>query len=151
MPMTAQADPAVSAVRAALDAAGHELSELLVFRPDLGATHLVVRYNPLSSDTWDLEEEQNAAFAKTLRRAGWESAVDLGALVFIPDVPAPSTAPRTFLAAWRIAIDDVDDAQQAADEARGRQVDLGITESLWTVTDAVGRSRAVHCSDPDLS
>ncbi|MEU4077669.1 hypothetical protein [Streptomyces venezuelae] len=151
MPTTAQADPAVSAVRAALDAAGHELSELLVFRPDLGVEHLVVRYNPLSSDTWDLEEEQNTAYAKTLRRAGWESAVDLGALVFIPDVPAPSTAPKTYVASWRIAVDDVDDAQQAADEARARQLDPGVTESLWTVTDAVGRTRTIHCSDPDLS
>lgn len=94
MPTTAQADPAVSAVRAALDAAGHELSELLVFRPDRDADHLVVRFNPLSSDTWDLEEEQTTAYAKTLRRAGWESAVDLSALVFIPYVPAPTTAPR---------------------------------------------------------
>ncbi|MCX4826740.1 hypothetical protein OG883_44670 [Streptomyces sp. NBC_01142] len=151
MPTTAQADPAVSAVRAALDAAGHELSELRVFRPDHGAEHLVVQYNPLSSDTWELEEDQNAAYSKTLRRAGWESAVDLGTLVFIPDVPAPATAPRTFVATWRIAIDDVADVQQAADEARGRQLDPGITESLWTVTDAVGRTRTVHCTDPDLT
>jgi hypothetical protein len=151
MPTTTQADPAVSAVRAALDAAGHELSELRVFRPDLGAEHLVVRYNPLSSDTWELEEDQNAAYSKTLRRAGWESAVDLGTLVFIPDVPAPATAPRTFVAAWRIAIDNVDDPQQAAEEARGRQLNSDVTESLWTVTDAVGRTRSVDCSDPDLS
>lgn len=151
MPTTAQADPAISAVRAALDAAGHKLSELLVLRPDRGAEHLVVRYNPLSSDTWDLEEEQSTAYAETLRRAGWESAVDLGALVFIPHVPVPTTAPKTYVASWRIAIGNVDDAQQAADEARERQLDPGVTESLWTVTDAVGRSRTIHCSDPDLS
>lgn len=151
MPTTSQADPAVSAVRAALDAAGHELSELLVIRPDLGAEHLVIRYNPLSSDTWDLEEDQNTAYAETLRRAGWESAVDLGALVFIPDVPAPTTAPKTYVASWRIVVDGVDDAQQAAEEARARQLDPGVTESLWTVTDAVGRTRTIHCSDPDLS
>ncbi|MER8118956.1 hypothetical protein [Streptomyces sp. NPDC094031] len=151
MPTTAQADPAVSAVRAALDAAGHELSELLVFRPDRDADHLVVRFNPLSSDTWDLEEEQTTAYAKTLRRAGWESAVDLSALVFIPYVPAPTTAPRTYTASWSIAVDNVDDAQQAAEEARERQLDPGATESLWTVTDAVGRTRTVTCSDPDRS
>ncbi|MEW1760557.1 hypothetical protein AB0393_29095 [Streptomyces cyaneofuscatus] len=151
MPTPSQADPAVSAVRAALDSAGHELAEILVARPDRQADHLIVRYNPLSSDTWDLEEEQNTALAKTLRRAGWESAVDLGVLVFLPDVPAPATAPGTFVATWRIAIDDVTDVQQAADEARGRQLDPGITESSWTVTDAVGRARTVHCTDPDLA
>ncbi|MBQ0888589.1 hypothetical protein KBZ94_27330 [Streptomyces sp. RM72] len=151
MSTTTQADPAISAVRAALDAAGHELSELLVFRPDRDAEHLVVRFNPLSSDTWDLEEEQSTAYAKTLRRAGWENAVDLGALVFLPDVPAPTTAPKTYVASWRIAVDGIDDAQQAAEEARARQLDPGVTESLWTVTDAVGRTRTIHCSDPDLS
>ncbi|WP_329020745.1 hypothetical protein [Streptomyces sp. NBC_01601] len=148
---TTQADPAVSAVRAALDAAGHDLSELLVIRPTFAADHLVVRYNPLNSDTWDLEEEQNTAFAATLHRAGWENAVDLGTLVFVPDIPPPSAAPRTFVAAWRISIGDVDDAQQAAAEARARQLDEGSTESLWTVTDAVGRTRTVHCLDPDAS
>ncbi|MFF9786315.1 hypothetical protein [Streptomyces nigrescens] len=148
MPTT---DRAVSAVRAALDAAGHKLSELLVFRLNHDAEHLVVRYNPLSSDTWDLEEDHHTGYTKTLHHAGWTSAVDLGALVFIPEVPAPATAPQRFIAAWRIAIDDVDNAQQAADEARGRQLDPGITESMWTVTDAVGRTRTVHCFDPDLS
>jgi CTP:molybdopterin cytidylyltransferase MocA len=151
MPTTSQADPAVSAVRAALDAAGHELSEITVARPDHGAGHLIVRYNPLSSDTWDLEEEYNAGLAKTLRRAGWERAADLGALVFLPDVPPATSAPTAFVATWRIAIDNVPDAQQAADEARGRQLDPDITESLWTVTDAVGRTRTVHCFDPDPS
>ncbi|MFG2210990.1 hypothetical protein [Streptomyces sp. NPDC048638] len=151
MTSPSQADPAVSAIRAALDSAGHGLAEVLVTRPDHGADHIVVRYNPLSSDTWDLEEERNAALTKTLRHAGWESAVDLGTLVFIPEVPLPTTAPATFVATWRIAIDDVHDAQEAADEARGRQLDTGITESIWQVTDAVGRTRSIHCSDPDLS
>ncbi|GGU40788.1 hypothetical protein [Streptomyces violascens] len=151
MPSPSQADPAISAVRAALDNAGHELAEVLVSRPDDKADHIVVRYNPLSSDTWDLEEEQNTALAETLRRAGWEGALDLGALVFLPGVPSPTATPTTFVATWRTEIDNVDDAQQAAEEARGRQLDPEITESLWDVTDAVGRTRTVHCIDPDRS
>ncbi|MFD7621895.1 hypothetical protein [Streptomyces sp. NPDC059802] len=151
MPTPSQADPAVSAVRAALDSAGHELAEILIARPEPAADHIIVRYNPLSSDTWDLEEEQNTMFAKTLRRAGWESALDLGALVLLPDVPSPTTAPEAFVATWRIEIDDVNDAQQAAEEARGRQLNTDVTESLWTVTDAVGRTRTVLCTDPDLA
>lgn len=151
MPTNSQADPAVSAIRTALDSAGHELGELRVFRPDPGADHIVVRFNPFSSDTWHLEEERSTAFAETLRRAGWVNALDLNALVLIPDVPPETTAPGAYIATWRIAIDDVADADEAAGEARGRQLDPGITESIWTVTDAVGRTRTIHAHDPDLS
>jgi hypothetical protein len=68
-----------------------------------------------------------------------------------PRCPFGGDRETTFVATWPIAIDDVPDAQQAAEEARGRQLDTNVTESLWTVTDAVGRTRTVHCSDPDLA
>ncbi|WP_372412791.1 hypothetical protein [Streptomyces luteireticuli] len=107
-------------------------------------------FNPYGPDAWDQEEEQHAAYTATLRKAGWCNTLDLGRLVLVPGVPTTSShAP--FTATWSIAIDDASSPQQAAEHARERQIDTGITEALWEVRDAVGRTHTVFTADPDLA
>ncbi|MEO3976965.1 hypothetical protein [Streptomyces sp. CAU 1734] len=143
-PSDRSSDAALAAVRTALADAGHDLGELLVLSIGTGPRHVVVKYNP-DGDSWDREEEHCAAYAQTLQRGGWGQALDLESLVLIPDVP-DSAAPGQYTATWQIAVDGTDPAGAAA-EARERQLDPGVTEALWTMTDHLGRTSAATTSD----
>ncbi|MFJ1662581.1 hypothetical protein [Streptomyces anthocyanicus] len=147
------ADPAITALRIALERAGHDLAEMLVERVELEnqSDYIVVRYNPLDAEDFKREEEMSTSYSATLQEAGWQAALDLGSLVLVPNIPPRDTGPDTYIASWSIAIDCAVNNQGAADQARERQLDLGITEALWDVTDAAGRSTQVLTQDPDLS
>ncbi|MET8605551.1 MULTISPECIES: hypothetical protein [Streptomyces] len=147
------ADPAITALRIALEQAGHDLAEVLVKRVEMEDQphHVVVRYNPLDAEDFKQEEEMSSSYCETLQQAGWQRALDLGSLVLVPNIPPRDTAPDSYIASWSIAVDCAVDHQGAADQARERQIDTGITEALWEVTDAAGRSTQVLTQDPDLS
>ncbi|MFI1765315.1 hypothetical protein ACH41H_25095 [Streptomyces sp. NPDC020800] len=149
--MSTETDPAVAAVRTALADPSHDLGEVIVGRPGDTARFLIVRFNPVDGEDFDAEGEMHAAYTIALRAAGWRDALDLGDLVLVPEVPLADTEPGTFIASWAITIDRATDVQDAADQARERQLDLGVTEAVWTVTDSVGRTATVHTQDPDLS
>ncbi|WP_274036282.1 hypothetical protein [Streptomyces sp. MMBL 11-1] len=147
------ADPAVTALRIALEQAGHDLAEVLFQRVELEnqSHYVVVRYNPLDAEKFKREEEMSTSYSETLQQAGWQAALDLGSLVLVPNIPPRDTAPDSYIASWSISIDCAINDQGAADQARERQLDTGITEALWDVTDAAGRSTQVLTQDPDLS
>ncbi|MFE6273940.1 hypothetical protein ACFVQ9_34705 [Streptomyces goshikiensis] len=149
--MSTETDPAIAAVCTALADARHDLGEVIVARPGDTARFLIVRFNPVDSEDFDAEGEMHAAYTVALRAAGWRDALDLGELVLVPEVPLADTGPGTFTAAWAITIGHATDVQDAADQARERQLDLGVTEAVWTVADSVGRTATVHTQDPDLS
>lgn len=137
-------DAAVEAIRTALADGGHDPGDFLVLSLGAGPRHVIVRYNP-DGDSWAQEPEHCAAYALTLRHAGWGRALDLESLVLIPDVPL-GAEPGQYIATWQIDADG-DDAAGAAAEARERQLDPGVTEALWTLTDHAGRTTAVTTSD----
>lgn len=141
---SAHNDAAVEAIRAALADAGYDPGEVLVLSVGTDPRHVIVRYNP-DGDSWAQEEEHCAGYALTLRRAGWGRALDLESLVLIPDVPH-AAEPGQYTATWQIDVDG-DDPAGAAAEARDRQLDSGVTEALWTLTDHLGRAAAVTTSD----
>lgn len=140
-------------MRIALEQAGHDLAEVLVERvaPEGQSHYIVVRYNPLNSDDFAHEETTTTSYTGTLQTAGWQAALDLGSLVLIPGIPPQDTAPDSFIATWSIAVECAVDGQGAADQARERQLDAAVTEALWEVTDAAGRTTQVLTQDPDLS
>lgn len=138
-------DPAITAVRATLSAGGHDLRELLILSFGTEPRYVVVRYNPWG-DTGGHEQDHCAAYARTLRQAGWARALDLESLVLVPDVPQAATEPGQYIATWQIAAEGTDPASAAA-EARERQLDSSVTEALWTVTDHLGRTTTVTTSD----
>ncbi|GLF98052.1 hypothetical protein [Streptomyces yaizuensis] len=152
-PSHTRADPAITAIRITLELAGHDLTEILLSRvaQEHGSPYLTVRYNPDDSEDFRRKEKVTAAYARALQDAGWHGALDMGALVLIPGVPPQDTAADSFVAAWSIGVEYAIEAQGAADQARERQLDAGITEALWEVTDAAGRIKQVLTQDPDLS
>ncbi|MFI1189660.1 hypothetical protein [Streptomyces californicus] len=147
------ADPAITALRIALEQAGHDLAEVLVERVELvdQLHYVIVRYNPFDAENFKREEEMSTSYRDSLHQAGWQGALDLGSLVLVPNIPPRDTAPDSYIASWSIAIDGAVNNQGAADQARERQLDTGITEALWDVTDAAGRSTQILTQDPDLS
>ncbi|WP_217231372.1 hypothetical protein [Streptomyces anulatus] len=137
-------DAALLAVRTALADAGHNVGELLVLSLGTDPRHIVVRYNP-DGDLWELEEDRCTAYAETLKRAGWGQVLDLESFVLIPAVP-DAMEPGQYAATWQIAVEGTHPADAAA-EARGRQLDAGVTEALWTMTDHLGRTSAITTYD----
>ncbi|MGW1976464.1 hypothetical protein [Streptomyces sp. NPDC001889] len=144
-PITA-VGPARTAVERALAAGGHDVGELLVRRPAADADHLVVCFNPYSSDNWSEEEAHHAAYAATLRNAGWAGALDLGRLVLVPSVPVTETG-GSYTVTWQTTVTDAPGVDEAAAQAREQQLDPEITEAYWTVTDPLGRAHTVATFD----
>ncbi|MFI6278003.1 hypothetical protein [Streptomyces sp. NPDC050988] len=141
-------DHALAAVREAL-ATAYDLSLLHIRRTTDPDTYITVTHRP--DPTGDRDQQvQHSAYAETLQEAGWEQALNLGALVLIPSIPPADTAPGTHTAIWSVTVDDVPDLVDAAYEARALQHDSEITEAVWTVTDATGR-RHVIITDDDLA
>ncbi len=142
-------DLALTAIRTALHDAGHNQAEIQVARRHQGAEEVLVEFNPMSSANWESGPEQHAVYAKALEEAGW-TAIDLGNVVLLPGIPF-GAVPETFTSTWSMPSIDARTGDEAVKEAREVQIDPSITESLWRVTDHVGRHALVHCMDPDLS
>lgn len=138
-------DLAHAAVREAL-ATAHDLSQLRIHRITDPETYITVTHRPDLTGERD-QDDQHSAYAATLQEAGWEQAVNLGALVSIPSVPPAGTAPGTHTATWSATVDDVPDPVDAAFEARAMQHDSGLTEAVWTITDATGRLHIIITED----
>lgn len=140
-------DHAIAAVRAAL-ATAHDLRRVSVRRTANPDTYITVTHRPDPAANHNLAE-QHAAYTTTLHEAGWYQALSLGPLVLIPGIPPSDTAPDTYTAAWVTTLDGLTDPVDAAYEARGQQHDFGLSESVFTVTDATGRPHVI-ITDDDL-
>jgi len=136
-------DLAVTAIRDALEAALHDLTEILVIRVD--PQHVSLSYNP-DGDDWRAEREMVCAYTATLRAAGWHP-LDLGVMVLVT-APADA-APGSYTATWTIDIEGADSVQAAAEDARKYQIDPGVSESGWIITNHLGQAETVNVRDRD--
>lgn len=97
MSTTPPIDPALRAIRDALEAAGNNPAEILVERVDNREGWVIVRYDPQKSDALHEPAWKHAAYAKDLIEAGWK-ALDLDQAVVVGDIPPADASPDSFTA-----------------------------------------------------